>query len=73
MKHDELITKLYDILWIPCSERLPDVGEKIICTIVKMSMNEGLYLDVDVVTFSPGYESIIEAWMPCPSPWKPEV
>lgn len=58
--------------WIPCSERLPDVGEKIICTIVKMSMNEGLYLDVDVVTFDKGYESIIEAWMPCPSPWIPD-
>lgn len=60
--------------WIPVSERLPELGEKVLCQcqagiyeVLKLTVN-GWYFDIDHCYM----ESFVIAWMPLPEPFKAE-
>lgn len=58
--------------WIPCSERLPNVGEYVFRTIRKIGWDGAEYKAVDIGLYDTNDGSII-AWMPLPRPWKGEL
>lgn len=55
--------------WIPCSERLPEVGQVVLRTIRDFSWNGEKYFRVDVGIYNTNDGSIL-AWMPLPEPYK---
>ena len=61
--------------WIPCNEKLPKQGQKVICqcraniiTVLKLNANGDWYQDKDHCYMS----GFVIAWMPLPEPWKGE-
>ena len=65
--------------WIPCSERLPDIGQRVLLWVygqvhIGERMGHKLFEKYDVFDLKNGtFESTkrIEAWKPLPSPYKP--
>lgn len=62
--------------WIPCSERLPETGEYVLCSQDNGDVGEGKLLDYgrwhicyDQTCHRPYW---VKAWMPLPEPWKGE-
>lgn len=55
--------------WIPCSERLPEVNERCLCT---YEFSEGTCVDFGLYTKSGWFVSGVTAWMPLPEPYKAE-
>lgn len=55
--------------WIPCSERLPEVNERCLCT---YEFNEGTCVDFGLYTKRGWFVSGVTAWMPLPEPYKEE-
>lgn len=55
--------------WIPCSERLPEVNERCLCT---YEFNEGTCVDFGLYTKRGWFVSGVTAWMPLPDPYKAE-
>lgn len=64
--------------WIPCNERLPEIGQKILCQSKNRSgeIFVGIYRDKGKYKDSPyfdwkqnGFPSVI-SWMPLPEPYK---
>ena len=61
--------------WIPASERLPEVGDYVICSQINRDVGEG-YLLPDgrwkILYESAVYEQDwVKAWMPLPEPYCP--
>lgn len=62
--------------WIPCSERLPEVGQDILFSVGDLYVSEGcLRADGDWSQFR--WQAIqkkdsVKAWMPLPEPWRGE-
>lgn len=56
--------------WIPCSERLPEVNERCLCT---YEFNEGTCVDFGLYTKRGCFVSGVTAWMPLPEPYKEET
>ena len=79
--YKELLKECYEVLpsvtpqptrWIPVSERLPKLGERVLCQcraniyeILKLTV-DGWYYDQDHCYM----ESFVVAWMPLPEPYK---
>lgn len=60
--------------WIPVSERLPELGERVLCQ-CQANIYEVLKLTVDGWYYNPNHcymESFVIAWMPLPQPYKAE-
>ena len=55
--------------WIPCSERLPEVNERCLCT---YEFSEGTCVDFGLYMKSGWFVSGVTAWMPLPEPYKAE-
>ena len=53
--------------WIPCSERLPEVNERCLCT---YEFNEGTCVDFGLYTKRGWFVSGVTAWMSLPEPYK---
>lgn len=62
--------------WIPCSERLPEVGQDILMSVGGMYTAEGcLREDGDWAQFrwdAIQRKDMVGAWMPLPEPWRGE-
>lgn len=58
--------------WIPCSERLPEVGKQCLLTVHEIGWNCTEYNRVIIGIYSDNYKNHILAWMPLPDPWKGE-
>ena len=56
--------------WIPCSERLPEVGEICLLTVHEYGWNCKEYTRVIIGEYSDNYADHILAWMPLPKPYK---
>lgn len=57
--------------WIPCSERLPKFGERVLCQ-CQSNIYEVLKLTVDGWYYNPSHcymESFVIAWQPLPQPY----
>ena len=61
--------------WIPCSERLPEIGQYVICQ-CRAGIIDVLALDNDGIWFHDTeqeyYHDYVIAWMPLPKPYKEE-
>lgn len=71
---DMAIKALEQTRWIPVSERLPELGEKVLCQ-CRANIYEVLKLTVDGWYYNPNHcymESFVIAWMPLPKPYKAE-
>ena len=55
--------------WIPCSERLPEVGEICLLTVHEYGWNCKDYIRVIIGKYSDNYADHILAWMPLPDPY----
>ena len=53
--------------WILCSERLPEVNERCLCT---YEFSEGTCVDFGLYTKRGWFVSGVTAWMPLPEPYK---
>lgn len=79
---DGLITELYLSLpdakphWIPCSERLPKVGEDVLFSVSGVYAAEGcLRADGNWAQFrwdGIQHKNMVDAWMPLPQPYQGE-
>lgn len=62
--------------WIPCSERLPKIGQSVLLSVAGMYSAEGcLREDGDWAQFrwdTIQRKDMVDAWMPLPEPWKGE-
>lgn len=56
--------------WIPCSERLPEVGEICLLTVHEYGWNCKDYTRVIIGEYSDNYADHILAWMPLPTPYR---
>ena len=59
--------------WIPCSERLPKIGEKVLVSTKKTVFTQvykGIYSDPKRWAWENNSVKKIEAWQPLPKPWK---
>ena len=59
--------------WIPCSERLPKIGEKVLVSTKKtcfVQVFKGIYSDPTRWLWEHNSIKKIDAWMPLPKPWK---
>ena len=59
--------------WIPCSERLPKIGEKVLVSTKKTVFTQvykGIYSDPKRWAWENNSVKRIEAWQPLPKPWK---
>ena len=59
--------------WIPCSERLPKIGEKVLASTKKTVFTQvykGIYSDPCRWVWEKNSIKKIVAWMPLPEPWK---
>jgi len=59
--------------WIPCSERLPEIGEKVLASTKKTVFTQvykGIYSDPCRWVWEKNSIKKIVAWMPLPEPWK---
>ena len=59
--------------WIPCSERLPNIGEKVLASTKKTVFTQvfkGYYSDPKRWAWENNRVKEIEAWQPLPKPWK---
>ena len=71
-KDDKLILEEVKKLmrsWIPCSERLPEVGEICLLTVHEYGWNCKDYTRVIIGEYSDNYADHILAWMPLPDPY----
>lgn len=72
----EVEKRLMEMRWIPCSERLPEVGQDVLFSVRDLYVSEGcLREDGDWSQFR--WQAIqrkesVTAWMPLPEPWKGE-
>ena len=72
-KDDKLILEEVKELmrsWIPCSERLPEVGETCLLTVHEYGWNCKDYTRVIIGEYSDNYADHILAWMPLPKPYR---
>jgi len=67
---DRAIEALKQNRWIPCEERLPEVGKKCLLTIHEIDVGGKEYDTVHVGIYSNNYRNHITAWMPLPKPWE---
>lgn len=62
--------------WIPVSERLPEIGEYVLCSQENGDVGEGKLLDYDgwFICYDQTCRGSywVNAWMPLPEPWKGE-
>lgn len=59
--------------WIPCSERLPQIGQKVLASTKKTVFTQvfkGYYSEPKRWAWENNSVKTIEAWMPLPKPWK---
>ena len=56
--------------WIPCTERLPKVGEQVLLTVHEIGWNCTEYNRVIIGIYGDNYKDHILAWMPLPEPYK---
>lgn len=59
--------------WIPCSERLPEIGQKVLASTKKTVFTQvfkGYYSDPKRWAWENNRIKRIEAWQPLPMPWK---
>ena len=59
--------------WIPCSDRLPKIGEKVLVSTKKTVFTQvykGIYSDPKRWAWENNSVKKIEAWQPLPKPWK---
>ena len=59
--------------WIPCSERLPSIGEKVLVSTKKtcfVQVFKGIYSDPTRWLWEHNSIKKIDAWMPLPEAWK---
>ena len=59
--------------WIPCSERLPKIGEKVLASTKKTVFTQvfkGYHSDPKRWVWENNRVKEIEAWQPLPKPWK---
>ena len=56
--------------WIPCSERLPEVGEICLLTVHEYGWNCKDYTRVIIGEYSDNYADHILAWMTLPTPYR---
>lgn len=86
IKHQPTVDPVKRGRWIPCNERLPEIGDAYIVTgiqkdphekewhyFVDVASNYGDYIDEYWDTFNDwieGQETHIVAWMPLPEPYK---
>ena len=59
--------------WIPCSERLPKIGEKVLASTKKTVFTQvfkGYYSEPKRWAWENNRVKEIEAWQPLPKPWK---
>ena len=69
---DYVINLLKQTRWIPVSERLPELGERVLCQ-CQANIYEVLKLTVDGWYYNPNHcymESFVIAWMPLPEAYK---
>ena len=72
----EVEKRLMEMRWIPCSERLPEVGQDVLFSVRDLYVSEGcLREDGDWSQFR--WQAIqrkesVTAWMPLPEPWEGE-
>ncbi len=70
----EMGLKTLEQRWIPVNERLPELGERVLCQ-CQANIYEVLKLTVDGWYYNPNHcymESFVIAWMPLPQPYKAE-
>lgn len=62
--------------WIPCSERLPEIGEYVLCSQDNGDVGEGLLSDYGswLICYDQTLRGSywVNAWMPLPEPYKGE-
>ena len=71
---DYVINLLKQTRWIPVSERLPELGERVLCQ-CQANIYEVLKLTVDGWYYNPNHcymESFVIAWMPLPHSYRVE-
>ena len=59
--------------WIPCSERLPEIGRKVLASTKKTVFTQvfkGYHSDPKIWAWENNRVKRIEAWQPLPKPWK---
>ena len=59
--------------WIPCIERLPQIGQKVLASTKKTVFTQvfkGYYSEPNNWMWEHNSVKTIEAWMPLPKPWK---
>ena len=59
--------------WIPCSERLPKIGQKVLASTKKTVFTQvfkGYYSEPKRWAWENNRVKEIEAWQPLPKPWK---
>lgn len=60
--------------WIPVSERLPEIGEYVLCSQENGDVGEGKLLDYDswLICYDQTCRGSywVNAWQPLPDPWK---
>ena len=59
--------------WIPCSERLPEIGQKVLASTKKTVFTQvfkGYHSDPKRWAWENNRVKRIEAWQPLPKPWK---
>ena len=69
----ELVSAEHKGKWIPCSERLPKVGEVCLLTVHDIDWNETECDYVIIGTYNNNYKNHIMAWMPLPEPYKENI
>ena len=72
----EVEKRLMEMRWIPCSERLPEVGQDVLFSVRDLYVSEGcLREDGDWSQFrwqAIQRKEIVTAWKPLPEPWEGE-
>lgn len=61
--------------WIPCNERLPGIGQKVLASTKKTVFTQvfkGYYSDPKRWAWENNSTKRIEAWQPLPMPWEGE-
>ena len=78
-EHDEAMKILQGFQWIPCTEKLPDSSEKVLCCDKYGEYLIGRLYEDDTSDTGYGADDYEDckmwdcvAWMPLPKPWKGE-